>query len=278
MRIIMKNILTALLLSALIAPELFAQITIAPTNLFLDSNSRFGTYLVLNNSNENQEVSVEFFFGYSSTDSLGHRKSVENDSRNLSQYSIAEAVRAFPQNFILAPGKRQTVRLRIAPRNNLPDGTYWARIKTISTPESQAIELSQSESVSAQLGIIVEQVTGLFYKNGLVFTGIDIENVDYRIEEGKLVILTDFKLKGNSPFLGSIYVKVLDPEGKTVEQQYASTSYYLDGTHRQEFSLSDIPSGNHTVEVKFEAKRSDISPDDIIKMDPVTATTTVTIP
>ncbi len=278
----MKRLVTLLVVFlSLITCSVYAQVTIAPTNLFIDNQSKFGSYMVINGSDTPQEVSIEFFFGYSDTDRNGERTSVTEANDSIEQYSIAEHIRAFPKNFALQPGQRQVVRLRISPPGNLDEGTYWARIKTTSSPESPPVEVTSSEAVSAHVGINIEQITGLFYKNGTTTTGIEIEQIRPVISdesENELTVLTDFKRTGNSPFLGSITVSLTNQNGETVTQGFTSTTLYFDGTHRQRLDISDIPSGEYTVRVNFESRRNDVSQSDLVQMKPVTATTTLTIP
>ncbi|WP_103665045.1 fimbrial biogenesis chaperone [Gracilimonas amylolytica] len=272
-----RNILLAI---ALVLPlQSMAQVTIAPTNLFIDSQSKFGTYMVINNSNTPQEVSIDFFFGYSQTDENGNRTTVEDSAEVAADHSIAESIRAFPRNFVLNPNQRQIVRLRITPPNTLNDGVYWSRIKTSSTPQSAPIELSNDQSVTAQVGIVINQVTGLFYKNGDVNTGIEVAEIRTEIsDENILAVLTDYNRTGNAPFLGTISVNLKNSDGEVVQSGFISTSLYFDGTQRQELNIEGVPSGQYTIEVKFESQRNDVSSRDIVQMDPVTATTTVTIP
>lgn len=272
-----RNILLAI---ALLLPlHSIAQVTIAPTNLFIDSQSKFGTYMVINNSNTPQEVSIDFFFGYSQTDENGNRITVEGDSVLAEDHSITESIRAFPRNFVLNPNQRQVVRLRITPPNTLGDGVYWSRIKTSSTPQSPPIELSNDQSVTAQVGIVINQVTGLFYKNGSISTGIEIEEIRTEtVDDNILAVLTDYNRTGNAPFLGTISVSLVDKNNTEVQSGFISTSLYFDGTHRQELNIDGVPAGEYTLKVNFETQRNDVSSSDIIQMEPVTETTTVTIP
>ena len=256
----------------------FAQVTIAPTNLFLDANSRFGSYMVVNGGNQTQEVSIDFFFAYSSTDNDGNRSAVVDDSLVQQQYSIADYIRAFPQNFTLSPGQRQMVRLRVTPPNDLNDGTYWARIKTKSSPEAPPLELQTSEVVSATVGITVEQVTGLFYKKGDVSTGIEIEGIRSSLnDDGSLAVMVDYNRTGNSPFLGSVTLSLFNPAGEEVRRSFISTSMYFDGVYRQDFDLTDLAPGTYRVSALFESQRPDLSSNDLIQMDPVTASETISI-
>ena len=274
----MKRISITVFACFLFGSVAFAQVTIAPTNLFLDANSRFGSYMVVNGGNQTQEVSIDFFFAYSSTDNDGNRSAVVDDSLVQQQYSIADYIRAFPQNFTLSPGQRQMVRLRVTPPNDLNDGTYWARIKTKSSPEALPLELQTSEVVSATVGITVEQVTGLFYKKGDVSTGIEIEGIRSSLnDDGSLAVMVDYNRTGNSPFLGSVTLSLFNPAGEEVRRSFISTSMYFDGVYRQDFDLTDLAPGTYRVSALFESQRPDLSSNDLIQMDPVTASETISI-
>lgn len=270
----LKKQKAVLLIIGLIIPlTTKSQVSIAPTNMFLEGNTRFGTYLVINNSNTTQEISIEFDFSYSQTNENGDRVLVSTDSTKESLHSIANYVRAFPRNFTLAQGQRQTVRLRISPPNDLPDGTYWARIKTLSTPESPPIELESSDVVAARVSIQVEQVTGLFYKTGELTTGIDIQdiNTEYDATTGDLTVFTDFNRTGNSPFLGSITTSLLNNQGEELRRDFSSTSMYFDTKIRSDFNIDDLPVGTYTIRTFFESKRSDITDSDLVQMVPATS-------
>lgn len=270
------NRLTLLLVFtiSLLSFNAFAQVTIAPTNVFISDNSKFGTYMVINGSNEPQEIAIEFFFGYSVTDKEGNRSNVLGDSLMSTAHSITENVRAFPQNFILAPNQRQIVRLRVSGNTKeLKDGTYWSRVKTSSNPESAPIEVSSTDNVSAKVSILIEQVTGLFFKVGNTTTGIDVQEIRSSLgDDNVLTVLTDYKRTGNSPFLGSISTTLINSSNEEVKQAFISTSVYFDGTIRQTLDLNDLPKGAYTIKVQFESQRGDISSSDLVQMETVTRT------
>ncbi len=258
--------------------NIFGQITISPTNIFIEENTKFGTYLVLNGSNEAQEVSVDFIFAYTQTDEEGTRSIADNDSVKQMEHSADSWVRAFPRNFTLAPGQRQVVRLRVAPPNNLEDGTYWARIKTRSTAQTPPVELQSNTAVSARVGITIEQITGLYFKKGNVTTGIDILNTSASLtEDGFVEARAKLLRTGNSPFLGSITMNVKDSNNNIVKSSFRSTTIYFDGTHSQEVDIQGLQAGTYTVDLIFESQRSDVSSQDIVKMEPVTTSTEFTI-
>jgi len=258
--------------------NILGQITISPTNIFIEENTKFGTYLVLNGSNEAQEVSVDFIFAYTKTDENGVRSVVYDDTVKQAEHSADSWVRSFPRNFTLAPGQRQVVRLRVTPPNNLEDGSYWARIKTRSTAQTPPVELQNDASVSARVGITIEQITGLYFKKGDVTTGIDVLNTIASLtEDGFAEARVKLLRTGNSPFLGSITMNIKDANGNIVKSSFRSTTIYFDGTHSQETDIEGLPAGNYTIELTFESQRSDVSSDDIVKMEPVTTTTQLTI-
>lgn len=274
-KIIYFNILLFICLFA--SDVVSAQVTIAPTNLFIDEQSRFGTYMLINGSNDPQEINVEFIFGYSITDENGNRSTVYDDPEMAEKYSVSEWLRAFPQNFILQPGQRQVVRMLIRAPQDLEDGTYWARIKTSAVPQTPPVELQSNEAVTAQVNFKIEQITGLFFKKGNVTTGIEVEQIRTNIEDDFLTVLTDFRRTGNSPFLGSVYAELLDSRNQVVSNTFLSTTLYFDGTVRSDIDLSSVDPGEYTLRVRFVSERTDVSPQDLVQMEPVTATKNVTI-
>lgn len=279
----MKNVkcyLTTIFILLAIKTGVFGQVTIAPTNLFINDQNRFGTFLVVNGSGSPQEVSISFEFSYPQTDENGIRKIVKDSSLNAPN-SIQEYVRAFPQQFVIQPGQRQIIRLRVNAPNSLQDGTYWTRIKTASSTVSDPIEIQNQSTVAAQVGIKVEQITGLFYKAGDVNTEININDIKTQksIRDGTeyLEVFTSFERLGNSPFLGTIRTEILDLNGKIVSETTTSTSYYFDGTHSSQLDISGMNDGNYQIRISFDNSRSDISESDRIPMTPVSKTIPITL-
>ncbi len=255
-----------------------AQVTIAPTALFIDDQTRFGTFLVLNGSEQTQEVSLTFEFGYPDTDEQGNSFMNYEDEQAKEQFSIAEWIRGFPRNFSLQPGERQTVRLTVRPPADIPDGTYWTRIKTASNPAVPDIDDEVTEGVQAQITFRFEQVTAGFYKHGDVTTGISFRDLNTRMEEDEMVVLADVERTGNSPFLGSLFLTVTDGNGNMVYERRTSTTVYIDAVRRMAFDPAELGSGNYTAEVRFESRRPDVSSGDLVQSQPVSQTVDFTIP
>jgi hypothetical protein len=277
----MKKIIAHIfLLVVLLSSTAIAQVTIAPTNLFINNQTKFGTYMVINGSNQPQEISIEFIFGYSDTDENGNRFLVYDDSVAAEKHSITDWTRAFPRNFTLQPGDRQIVRLRVSAPNDIEDGTYWARIKTSSLPESAPVEVESSETVSASIGFKIEQITGVYLKKGNVTTGIDIQTLNTQLNEENniLSVLADIARTGNSPFLGTIQVDIFDANNKRVlTPAVVATTIFFDGKHKQDIDVSSLKAGTYTAEISFRTERSDISGADIVQAQTVSKKTSFDI-
>jgi len=245
-----------------------AQITIAPTMVFIDQQERFGSFLVLNGSDQAQEVSIEFPFGYPTTTNEGNVEMVYDDSSRAQQYGISNLVKGFPQNFVLQPGQRQTVRMTVRPKD-FSDGTYWTRIKTTSSAQNPAVGEETDDGITAQITYKFEQVTTLFYKHGNTNTGIEIQEFTHHNSEDNFEFIADVNRSGNSPFLGSIILTISDSNGNTVVEKSTSTSIYFNYRQVFEVAQKELENGEYTAEITFETQRPDVPSENIVQMEPV---------
>lgn len=253
-----------------------AQVSISPIAVFMDDSSNFGSFTVLNNSDTEQEIAISFVFGYPDSDENGQSFINYEDSEAEEQYSINEWIRAFPRSFTLQPGSRQSVRATVRPPADLPDGTYWTRLKTTSNPLTPDIDESVEDGVQAQITFRFEQITPIFYKHGQVETGVTIN--DMRVNSNEGYVLLHAERSGNSPFLGSVRLSIYDDAGELVTQNTISTTVYLDANRRVPFDVSELASGNYTAEVSFIAQRSDIPASDLVSIEPQVERTQFSIP
>ncbi|MEX1137116.1 MAG: hypothetical protein WEB89_09460 [Balneolales bacterium] len=274
----MKRASLLLLPFLLLSGSAFAQVTISPTTLFIDDQSRFGTFLVMNSSDQAQEVSLEFNFGYPATDANGNTVMRYDDVDAASQFSIADWIRGFPRNFILEPDQRQTVRLTVRPPGDIPDGMYWTRIKTSSNPLSADVGAEAAEGITAQINFNFEQITAGFYKKGDVNTGVAFNELTVETNGDRASVLAQLNRTGNAPFLGSMLLLVRDSSGNIVVESRSSTTLYFDGTKRMDFDIYDWLSGEYEAEIRFESSRSDISRSDLVQITPVSSHVTFTLP
>ncbi|MDZ7771882.1 MAG: hypothetical protein U5K31_03965 [Balneolaceae bacterium] len=251
-----------------------AQITIAPTTLYLDDQNRFGTMLVLNGSSQPQEVSIEFEFGYLAADSAGNPEMVYDDSLAASEKSVADRILGFPSNFTLQPNQRQVVRLTVRNTGSLADGTYWSRIRTISNPVSPSIEEQTSEGISAQINFRFEQVTTAFFKKGNVTTGLDFGESNVSITDDTGIIHTRMSQTGNSPYIGTMNLRILNEQGDLVTESSSTVAIYFTTQRQFQFDASEMPPGTYTAEMVFETTRTSIDDAEMVQASPINHTVT----
>jgi len=264
-----RSILLSLLLILACSSMVRAQITIAPTMVFIDQQSRFGSFLVLNGSDQAQEVTIDFPFGYPVTNAEGQLQMVYDDSSKAEQYGISNLVRGFPQSFVLQPGQRQVVRLTVRP-GDFSDGTYWTRIKTTSNAQNPPVGEQNGDQITAQITYKFEQVTTLFYKRGDTNTGIDIKQFAKQDSSDTYEFIADVTRTGNSPFLGSIILTIKDAQGNAVAEKRTSTSIYFDYRQTFEVDKQALSGGDYTATITFKTQRPDVPSEDIVQMEPVT--------
>ena len=275
MKIRLLTLPFALLL--LFAVSVQAQVTISPTAVFLDKNSKVGSFYVSNPSNSAVEVRLGFEFAYPSTDENGRVFLNYEDEEAENRFSLVPHLRAFPTTFVLQPDERQTVRLvgRI-PQNSDP-GMYWTRMRVSSNQLTPPIGEIEEGQVAAQVSFQIDQVTAVLVQHGDVNTGLEIHNSSASVDDGTLVVLTDVERSGNSPFIGSVETKVFGSDGTEIDSRRSSTSVYFRNNQRVEFDASNWPAGDYRVETIFESQRNDISSQNLLQIPEVSEQTTFTI-
>jgi hypothetical protein len=275
MKILKASLLAVLLSMVFLSAQ--AQVTISPTAVFLDRNSKVGSFYVSNPSNSAVEVRLAFEFAYPATDETGRVYLNYEDDEAEQKYSLAPHLRAFPTTFVLQPDQRQTIRLvgRI-PQNSDP-GMYWTRMRVSSNQLTPPIgEVAEGE-VAAQVSFQIDQVTSVLVQHGSAGTGLNIHSSNASINDGRLIVLTDVERTGNAPFIGSVRSRVLDSNNQEVDSRRSSTSVYFRNNQRVEFDASNWPAGQYTVETIFESSRNDISSQNLIQIPDVSSRTTFTI-
>lgn len=276
----MKKIFQALSVSLFLflAMPAMAQISIAPTSVFMDENGIASLYIT-NPSEITQEINVSFVFGYPGSDDLGNLVMVYDDSIKDKQYGLGDRLRAFPRTFVLAPQQQQTVRLQLRPDRSLPAGTYFTRVKVTSNNQAQDVDQVVESEVSTQINFKFDQVIAAFYKNGQTTTGLEIGDVSTSMAEGNLRAIADFVATGNSPFLGSISATLRDASDKVVSQKEETVAMYFSGKKGIDVSVPEgLAPGEYQLELQFETRRSDIPSSDLVQSAPVSKRIFVRIP
>ena len=158
------------------------------------------------------------------------------------------------------------------PPKGLADGVYWARLKTVSTNLTPAVGETQQDKITAQIKFRFEQVTGVFYKSGSAVTGLNITEIRNEISDDNLSVYADFTRSGNSPYLGSMILKIFDKSDKMVHEEVIFISIYFDGTRRIETDISALSAGEYKAELSFITVRSDIPNENLVHAEPTSQT------
>jgi len=235
-----------------------AQVTISPTSIFVNSKEPFGTFLVLNGTDKTQEVSISFPFGYPGSDSTGKIIMNYSDTAMADKFSIEQWVSGFPRSFVLEPNQRQVVRVTVRPTEILSPGTYWTIIKTKSNEVAPEIGVPQKDKITAEIRFVFEQITTLLYQSGELSTGLKINDLRTKIDDHNATVISDVEKTGNSPFLGTMEVKIFNSAGAEVKRNQVFVSIYMSGSRKLDVGLDDLPPGQYSAEVKFYPNRMDI--------------------
>lgn len=255
-----------------------AQLSLAPTAVYLDQNG-IGNLYVTNNSPSPQEITINFQFGYSDQDENGVLIMQYNDTARARTHGLESYVKAFPRTFILPPNQQQIVRLQARMPKTAPDATYFTRIKVGSS--SQVADIGATDAatgISTKVNLKFEQVIVAFYKKGVVSTGLRIDRTEAKADTSNVLTLDSwYTVTGNSPFLGRVEVIIKDPSGKVVGEGKQLMAMYFTGKRRFKFNIKEIQSGRYTAEYRFETNRQDIPDQDLVQAQPYTYKTTFTL-
>jgi hypothetical protein len=265
------------LIIAFAAQSVTAQVTISPTAVFLDKNSKVGSFYVSNPSGNAVEVRLSFEFAYPTTDEDGRIYLNYEDTAAEERFSLEPYLRAFPTTFVLQPNQRQTIRLVGRIPQNSDSGMYWTRMRVSSNQLTPPIGEVAEGQVAAQVSFQIDQVTAVLAQHGDAMTELTIHSSNARVEDNRLVILTDIERSGNSPFIGSVRTRILNSNNVEVDSRRSSTSVYFRNNQRVEFDTSNWPSGQYTAETTFESSRNDISSQNLIQIPDVSDRTTFRI-
>lgn len=248
--------------------SLYAQISLAPTILYIHENRSIGQIYVTNTAQTAQEVTFGNKFSYPKQTEDGTVEMVEDDSVRASQFSLDGHSRIFPARMVLQPGQSQVVRIQVLPTDK-PDGVYWSRFIASASALTPEVGATQVNGVGTQINFIVEQNIPLFYRKGENTTGVNVVDFKTNIVENGLEILPRVVRTGNSPFLGTIKAELYDGEGVLISELSSSAFFYFD-----DWTKITIPvdpeielKGNFRVSLKFITQRNSISTADIVTAD-----------
>lgn len=264
------RILSCFSFFVVLAIEAYSQVSIAPSAVFMDPVSRSGMMFVSNPTDNDIEVEVLPIFGYSTFDSLGKSYIEYNDKEMEQKGSLMPYISAFPKKFIMKPKSQQTVRFVLKNVNALPDGIYWARIKTESGKKQEQLDSQNVDGVMVLVNMRMAMVTAVFYKKGEnLNTGISVGNFSQRDDSSKVYLMYNLTREGEHPFYGKAKFKITNASGKEVLDKEEEFSLYKTGMKAFDFDKAKLAPGEYKVEMTILAENKNFPKEFLKKMDPI---------
>ncbi len=254
-----------------------AQIALAPSFVFLDKNSGVGNLFVSNNSEKAFEVTVNFAFGYPGSNADGGLVMNFGDTTAYNHYALDKMIRAFPRSFTLKGKEQRTVRIQVIPGQRRSEGFYFTRMKVLAKPQTAEVTQAVTEGIGTKISFNFEQITAVFYYKGKVSTGVNVKNLDVRQNGSMLELRPTLERTGNAPFLGSMFAKLKDTQGKVVAETQSITTVYFTEIRRMDMKLDKVTPGSYTLELSFETRRNDMQSDDLVQAPRIVQETKVVI-
>jgi hypothetical protein len=242
-----------------------SQISLAPSFVFIDKNTGVGNLFVNNNSQKTYEVTVNFAFGYPGSDADGNLVMNYSDSTAYNQFALDKMIRAFPRSFTLKGGEQRTVRIQVIPAQSRKEGFYFTRMKVLAKPQTAEVADTLTKGIGTKINFNFEQITAVFYHKGKVSTGLTVKNLGVQQVDGNLQLRPQLERTGDAPFLGSMFAKLKDTQGKTVAETQSTTTVYFTEIRRMDMKLDKVLPGTYTLELSFETRRNDMMVDDLIQ-------------
>lgn len=236
-----------------------------------------GEITVLNPHATRAEFSVDLRFGYATTDTAGQLRVELNDEPDNA--SAASWIVAYPSRFILRPGATRKVRLLARPPATLADGEYWARITVHARDDASPTQTDTSDTTSARVRIAMETATVLpvFFRKGVVSTGVTIGSVDAVARRDSIEIRATLTRNGNGAFIGVAHLVVHDPAGHRVASADRQIAIYRTMRPRWTITLpSGTPLEGNSVAISLSTDRHDVPRKLLLQAGPVATVITAT--
>jgi hypothetical protein len=219
---------------------------ISPYVVLIDNKTKAGTFIISNKTEQTQEVSIFFKFGYPVTDANGNI-TMNYDSSGSNQFDLTSMVNAFPKKFSLKPGAKQTIRMTVKPNAGIPEGTLWTRI--ITSSQSKQTLSDTSTTLSAAIDFILNQVTTVLYKNTRYENTINLGDISVTADAENLNVFTQLEVKGDNPFFSGTVIKIYDSSNNLIKENKEYFTVYYGFNKRTSFPITEFKPGKYTGEV-----------------------------
>lgn len=190
-----------------------AQVVVNPVAIFFDPMTKTAEAEIKNISTKPLQVELGFEYMYENwIDSMGKVTVIKRDSIGYDKHALDKYIKVFPRKILIPPGKSQTVRLLLMNVGNLEDGTYWTRLVTKSEEQDKLFDTTgKNADIGSKFKIHTGVSQPVIYQKGKVFTGVEITKFERAPDVGDMIVFNlELERTGNSPFWGSIGIRVVD--------------------------------------------------------------------
>ena len=259
----------AAVLGLAVAPLVADAVLVAPHALFIDDRERSGEIFLVNPSDEAEEVTLEFQFGYPATDSTGEVGLTLIAEPPAGAPSAAAWLRAFPRRVRLAPGQRQRVRVLATPPADLPDGEYWSRLIVTSRAAQAPLALTGDSSVQAGITFELRTITSVAYRKGELTTGVRLDAFRASATADTLEAWVHLAREGVAAYLGSVAFDLRDRSGRSVQRWDTPIAVYYEQHRRFALPLDSVAPGSYELRLRVSTARQDIGEEHVLPADPI---------
>jgi hypothetical protein len=267
----MRKSIILIILFIIVEIRCVSQVSIVPSVVFIDAQSRSGMITILNQQSKPKEVEIFLKFGYMGFDSLGKNTLIYPESETEKKYSILPYTSVYPKKFTLQPKQEQAVKFLIKNTGSLPDGTYWLRVITSSQDVAKQIDSTNlKDSVRIGIAFRINFVTALFFQKGNLNTSVEVSSLETNIDTTNLNVLFSFKRGGNSPFLGTAKVRIYDSKDDEVVSYSERIPIYFDSKKGFSFDKNKFNTGKYKAEITLSDEQPDIPDENKVKFKELT--------
>jgi hypothetical protein len=265
------------LLALALAPVMADAVLVAPHALFIGAREPSGEVFLVNPSDATEEVSLEFQFGYPTTDSLGEVGLTLIESPDSSQPSAAGWLRAFPRRVRLEPGARQRVRILASPPAGLPDGEYWSRLIVTSRAARPPVAVSADSQVQAGITFELRTITSVTFRQGTLTTGVALGDFRAAVAGDTLEAWIDLTRQGTAAYLGSVRFELRNRSNDVVKQWVTPIAVYYEQHRRFALPLDSVAAGPYRLRLLVSTAREDIGAEHVLPAEPIERVLDVTV-
>jgi hypothetical protein len=258
---IRRIILLTVIIFAFFATALKSQVALYPTAAFIDPNTRTGSMVVINTSEQMRETKISLQFGYLSYDSLGNGFTEYTDAIAEKEFSLKPYLKVFPAKLLIPPQQQATLRFMVSGLPDTDDKFYWTRIIASSVPQTPQIDSVGEGQIAAQIIMKTEMV-------GLVgmLKGKNTATLDYRLDQvftdtTKLILLMDYQKNGNSPFWGGMHIEIYDSNDELVNEFDQGLAIYMSNKQRIALDKEKFAPGKYKAKVTVVNRREEVPED-----------------